>query len=92
MVLTNETLRIGLETHAAQKQRRRPQGEVDSLGLASSALRKHEPSVDHYPAVLAADQHAIHADLAQAANGQHAQRRALIGRRTGERLATATKP
>ncbi len=50
----------------------------------ASALREHEAGVDEYVAVADSDQHAVHADLAKAADRQHPDRRPVRPWRTRE--------
>ena len=56
----------------------------NSMAWISGALREHEAGVDQNVAVAHSDQHAVHADLAQAADRQHSDRWPIGSGRTGE--------
>jgi len=54
------------------------------------ALGEHEAGIDEYVAVADADQHAVHADLAQATDRQHPDRRPVCPGRTRELAGRVT--
>jgi hypothetical protein len=60
-------------------------GSRKQQSTSCRSLRKHEPRVHQDVSVVHANEHAVHANLAQAANGQHTQRWALPRWRPRER-------
>lgn len=53
-------------------------GSCHRAAAGGGTLGKHEPRIYHDVAVIHADEHAVHADLPQPADGQHSQRRPFI--------------
>lgn len=51
-----------------------------STATHSNSLWKQQPCIDHDVSVLDSHKHAVHANFPQAANGQHTQRGAGVGR------------